>query len=226
MGVKSARSPTQSSVTAVCFDLDDTLYDYHAYARAGLRAAADRLAELTGEDYADELERLYFEESITSGTFDRLLDDHDLSPELLSECVEAYHDADTALSPYPETVSVLADLAEDYRLGVVTDGRGGHRKLHRLGLADTFESVVVAPAIDATKCDARPFEVALMDLAVPPDRVVFVGDDPRVDVPVPNELGMTTVRLRRGRFEDLAVPGDTAPPDYEIDSLDRLPAVL
>ena len=49
-------------VSCVCFDLDDTLYDYREYARMGLEAAADRLEADTGERYHDDLHRLYFEE--------------------------------------------------------------------------------------------------------------------------------------------------------------------
>ena len=54
---------------------------------------------------------------------------------------------------------------------------------------------------------------------------MYVGDDPRVDVRIPERLGMTTVRLRRGRYTDLE-PADGIEPDVEIDDLGALTAIL
>lgn len=214
------------SIQAVCFDLDDTLFDYHEYAEAGLRSAADLLEARTGECFHEELLALYFDEDVTEGTFDRLLDRHDLPSHLLEDLVEAYHDAAGSLSAYPETESVLSELTAEYRLGLVTDGRGGHAKLDRLGIREYFDAVVVTPTIGRTKHDAMVFERVLSDLDVPPADAVYVGDDPRVDFRVPNDLGMTTVRIRRGRFVDLEPVDAVAAPDHEITRLDRLPGCL
>ena len=213
---------------SVCFDLDDTLYPYAEYARTGLRAAGDRLAARTGRRLTDELLELYFDDGVTTGTFDRLVERYDdVPPSLVSELVAAYHDADAPIEPYEETVPVLRDLREEYRLGLVTDGRNGDGKLRRLGLDDGyFGAVVVAPEYDTSKHHPQPFDEALATLSVDPERTVYVGDDPRVDFAVPNRLGMGTVRLRRGRYADLDPPEPRAAPDTEIESLAELPSVL
>lgn len=210
------------TVRAVLFDLDDTLFAYREYARAGLRSAADRLAEKTGARYHEELERMYFEEGITEGTFDRLLDRHDLSADLTQALVDAYHDATSPLSPYPETERVLSELGDRYQLGLVTDGRGGHAKLKRLDIEEYFDAVMVTPTVDATKGDPQVFETVLSTLSVPADSAVYVGDDPRFDFQVPNDLGMETIRVRRGRFADLEPDDEAQTPDLELDSLDEL----
>ena len=212
-------------VSCVCFDLDDTLYDYREYARTGLEAAADRLEVYTGERYHDDLHRLYFEEGVTDGTFDRLLEEHDLSQSLVEDLVEAYHDATAPLSPYPETTAVLNRL-HSVPLGLITDGRGGHNKLDRLGIRDQFDSVVVTPTLDTTKCDPVVFRTVLAELDVSPEEAVYVGDDPRFDFRVPNQLGMATIRLRRGRYTDVEPDREDAAPDHEIRHLDRLLTVL
>jgi len=214
------------TIRAVCFDLDDTLFAYRKYARAGLRAAADRLEARTGEEVHEELLRLYFTEGITDGTFDRLLDRHDRSPALVDDLVDAYHDANTPLSPYPETEPVLSTLSEDYRLGLITDGRGGHAKLRRLGIRSYFDAVVVTPDIGSSKRKPDPFERALSTLSVSADAAVYVGDDPRFDFRHPNDLGMTTVRLSRGRYSDLEPETDAAVPDREIPHLEALLDIL
>ena len=214
------------STAAVCFDLDDTLYPYADYAWTGLRAAGDHLADLTGRQFTDELHELYFEDGVTTGTFDRIVERYDdLSASVVDDLVEAYHGATVPLEPYEATEPVLRQLREEYRLGLITDGRNGYAKLERLGLEEYFDTVVVTPDFEISKRYREPFDRALEALEVEPSRTVYVGDDPRVDFTVPNRLGMGTVRLRRGRYTDLD-PEEPATPDVEIDSLDRLPAVL
>jgi putative hydrolase of the HAD superfamily len=214
------------SLGAVCFDLDDTLYDYHQYARAGLRNAADRLQRLTGRELHDELLDLYFCEGVTEGTFDRLVDRYCLPDSLVEDLVAAFHESTAPLTPYAGAESVLDSLAGEYRLGLVTDGRGGEAKLRRLNLVPYFDTVLVTPTVGSSKRDRAVFEWTLADLSVAPPRAVYVGDDPRVDFRGPNELGMTTVRLRRGRYASLEPTADAAAPDTEIDCIADLPAAL
>ena len=215
----------------ICFDLDDTLYPYADYARTGLSAAAERVADLidgrSGAEVAGELHALYFDQDVTAGTFDRLVERHDLPAGVVEDLVEAYHGATDPLAPYDGTVPTLRGLAEDgYRLGLVTDGRNGNAKLRRLGIGDHFEAVVVTPEHDCSKHLREPFDRVLSELSAEPGRTVYVGDDPRVDFAVPNHLGMGTVRLRRGRYVDLEPPDDAAAPDAEVDVIEELPEVL
>lgn len=206
---------------AVCFDLDDTLYDYREYARSGLQAAADHLEARTGEQYHERLRSLYFDEEVTEGTFDRLLAEVGLSPDLAEDLVTAFHEASSPLAPYTETVPTLARLAESYSLGLVTDGRGGEQKLRRLEIERFFDAVVVTPSIGASKQEPPVFRRILAKLQVAPPDAVYVGDDPRADFGVPNQLGMTTIRIRRGRYTDVE-PTEGTHPDSEITSLDEL----
>ncbi|MFC7134050.1 MULTISPECIES: HAD family hydrolase [Salinibaculum] len=215
------------TLSAVCFDLDDTLYPYDEYARAGLRAAADRLADVTGHRLHNELADLYFEEGITPGIFDRLLDRHDEIPDRhTTEMVRAYHDVDVGLSPYRDTTAVLELLRDRHALGLLADGRNVDRKLRMLGLAEYFETVVATARLDAAKTDRDPFERLLSGLSVPPDGTIYVGDDPRTDFEVPNRLGMGTVRVRRGRFSHLDAPADRAEANVEIARLEELPPLI
>lgn len=213
-------------IEAVCFGLDDTLFDYLRYAKTGLDAAGDYLEALTGQRHHAELYDIYFEEEFTDDTFERLLDRHGLSSGLREELIEAYHSAIEPLVPYPETESVLSRLTEEYRLAVVTDGRKGNTKLRRLGLRGYFEAVIVTPAIEHSKRDAEAFERALSELSVQPRAAVHVGADPRVDFRAPNELGMATVRLRRGRYADLEATEQEAAADHEIADLEELLGLL
>lgn len=221
------------TLNTVCFDLDDTLYTYREYAKAGLSEAAallerhERTADRSPSNgYEAVLFHLYFTERITAGTFDVLVDRYDLPAELVEDLVEAYHSASSPMRPYPETHSVLGALESEYRLGVVTDGRNGHEKLQRLGIRDYFDAVVVTPLIDRSKHERVVFDQILSALDTSPAASAYVGDDPRVDFRVPNALGMTTVRLERGRYRDLEPASRAAAADYRVEHLEALPRVL
>ena len=208
-------------IEAVCFDLDDTLFDFTEYVRAGLLRAADHVEERTGLRLHDELVALYFEEGVTSGTFDRLVARHVLPPSIVPDLVEAYHDNDGWITPYPGARAVLDELGARYRLGLLTDGRNGREKLARLGLADRFDAVVVAHGRDFSKPDPEAFERVLDHLGVEPAATVYVGDHPYLDVYGAKRLGMRTVRLRRGRYAG-EPSHPAADPDLELRDLDGL----
>lgn len=214
------------TISAVCFDLDDTLFDYHEYARHGLRSAAKVIESATGHCFRDELITLYFEDGKTEGTFDQLIETYDLPTHLVSEAVSAFHEASDPLTPFPDAELTLSELSNAYRIGLITDGRGGFAKLHRLGIRGYFDAVLVTPIVNSSKRDRLVFEWVLAEMDVAPDQTTYVGDDPRVDFRVPNQLGMTTVRLRRGRYAELEPADELSKPDYEITTLTDLFGVI
>lgn len=212
-------------IDAVYFDLDGTLFDDRQYIDAGLRRAGKVLADETGHDLTDELLAAYFERRITESTFDTVLDEHDLSPDFVQLLVDAYHDNRAALSPFPAAKTTLRRLSERYRLGVITGGTNGRDKLTRLGLDEFFETVFVSPVFGSSKRNPDIFEAALDALDAKANAAVYVGDRPVLDFPQPNRLGMTTVRIKTGRYSEAVATDDTRP-DYVLKSLDGLPAVV
>jgi putative hydrolase of the HAD superfamily len=214
------------TIEAVCFDLDDTLYPYQQYAETGLRSAADLLESRTGKRFHDELATLYFEDGVTDGTFDRLFERHDIDRRLIEPAIDAFHGSSERLVPYDDAEGMLSQLRTNHRLGLITDGRGGHRKLRRLDIREYFDSVLVTPNHNSSKHDPAVFEHVLGELSVQPQAAAYVADDPRVDFRAPNNLEMTTIRIRRGRYVDLEPAESQAAPDREIDDLGALLELL
>lgn len=212
-------------VTAVCFDLDGTLYDDRQYVRAGFERAARLLEAETGEDLYEEFLAAFFERGVRDRTFDRVLERRGLSTDRVPELVAAYHGHDTELEPYPEARAVLDDLESRYDLAVLTDGTNGRSKLDRLGLARYFDVTLVTADTPVTKRDARPFRDVLSSLSADPEQAVYVGDRPDLDFPRPNAIGMHTVRVRRGTFRDAAA-ADRAEPDRTVETLAELPDAI
>lgn len=75
-------------------------------------------------------------------------------------------------------------LREDHALGIVTNGGPDTQKpkLDALGLTRSFDTVVYAGYDVAPKPDPAPFERALGDLDVRPERAVHVGNSLEADV--------------------------------------------
>ena len=209
----------------VGFDLDGTLFDDRQYVRAGLERAGAELASITGEDLTDHLLEAYFERGITEGTFDRVLAEHDLPQRHVPRLVDAYHDTDGELTPYPGVAPTLRTLGRCYTLAVITGGRNGADKLERLGLDDYVDTVIVTVNRADTKRDPGPFETLLDRHDVSPGDVAYVGDRPELDFSQPNALGMDTVRVLTGRYADATACGQ-ARPDATIATLTDLPATL
>ena len=210
---------------AVCFDLDGTLFDDRQYIEAGLRSAAAELERITGVALESEILHAYFDRGITEGTFDAVLEEHDLSQELVPQLVDAYHDHDAELTPYPGVVDTLETLDETYELGLITGGRNGREKLDRLGLAEYFEAVVVTDDRPYSKYDPDPFEAVCEAFGVATAEAAYVGDRPSLDFPQANRLGMYTVRVETGRYATVDATADERP-DAKIGTLEALPELL
>jgi putative hydrolase of the HAD superfamily len=213
------------SIFAVCFDLDGTLYDDRQYINAGLREAAQMLERRTGINTHEELlSEFYFGDDRTQ-VFDRVIDHHGLPSDLVPEMIQAYHDNNAELDPYPQIKEVLEDLYECYDLGIITDGRNGHDKIDRLGIRPYFTEIMVTKEHNISKREVTPFVSVLSSLSVRPSEAVYVGDNPCVDFNHPNRLGMHTIRLRRGLRSNASGEG-TEIADVEIRSLNEIFGII
>jgi len=210
---------------AVCFDLDGTLFDDRQYVRAGLLHAGDRLESIADIDLSTELLEAYFDRGIREGTFDIVLAEHDISQVHVPELVEAYHDNDADLTPFPGAAETLATLADDHDLALITGGHNGMGKLRRLGLNGYFDTVLVTSEEPYTKRDPRPFNTVLDALDATAGEAVYVGDRPGLDFFQPNQLGMGTIRVKTGQYADVDATGQVEP-DVTIPTVRKLPELL
>lgn len=212
-------------IQAVCFDLDGTLYDDRQYIKAGLNEAAMYLKLETGKDLEDELKSIYFDESEYSKAFDILLERNNLSESYIPEMISAYHNNDADLSLYDNTLSTLEKLEQRYKLAIITDGKNGYEKICRLGIESFFDEIFVTADYSLSKKKSEPFKKVIDTLSVEADKTAYVGNHPIVDVHHPNQLGMTTIRIKTGIQSDKDFNKDVTP-DLEINNICELPDVL
>jgi carbamoyl-phosphate synthase large subunit len=191
-------------VSAVTFDLDDTLYDREAHLGGARAAVAAEVAGATG------LPQDALESALTStwlrlgsdhpGIFDTWIAQLGLGVDLVPRCVEAFHSAvPEVLLPAPGVVEALAALrGRGVRCAIVTEGRDATQraKARALGLLDRVDAFVCGPA----KPDAAGLHDAAARLDVPVARLLHVGDHPRNDVVMAHRAGALSARVLRGEF--------------------------
>lgn len=104
--------------------------------------------------------------------------------------------------PFPETIAVLEQLTDAYRVALITNTQG--QKIigtHRIGLFPDIERffdmiVVAGEAGMPAKPDAVPFHFCLKKLGINPAQALYVGDDWRIDIRGAHDAGLQPVWLK------------------------------
>lgn len=123
------------------------------------------------------------------------------------------------------TMTLLREMrSAGFRLGIVTNGHTQMQtaKVGNLGLAPLMDVVVISESVGVKKPHPQIFQEALRRLSCESDSVLFVGDNPLLDVVGPANLGMPTAWLKLDRDW----PEDLIAPNHTILSLSELRPVL
>ena len=203
-------------ISALLFDLDDTIFEQADWLAGAWRAVASAGA-LTGVDgaaFLPALEAVAAEGSDRGRIIDRALERigvDDVDPRRLVDAFRAYRPA--VLSPFPGAPEALAAARRAVPIGLVTDGDVGIQrgKLDALGLNDAFDVVILSDELGRAhrKPDPAPFAAAARALGVAAAEVVFIGDRPDKDILGANNAGFRSVRVRTGEYRDR--PDDPPP---------------
>lgn len=228
-------------IKAVVWDVDDTLFDYGAADRAGMRdhltaegllvghetveqaverwrAVTDRqwerfsAGELTFEGQRRERVRVFLTEALSDAEADAWF-----------ERYIAHYERAWAL--FPDVLPVLDALAASHRHSVLSNSsiHVQDRKLRVLGLHDRFESILCAAELGISKPEAGAFHAACEALDLAPHQVAYVGDHPEIDGRGAAEAGLLSVWIDRGgAYATVAPPAGP----HRITSLAELPSLL
>ena len=233
-------------LSAILFDIDDTLCATTEFARRARRNAVEAMIgaglDVPAERLLTELEEVIAEFSSNyEHHFDKLL--LRLDPErrsrssralIVAAGVAAYHDTKfRELRPFPGVPELLSDLKrKGVRLGVITHGLAVKQaeKLVRLKLVDYMDpaAIFISDEIGINKPNPKLYKTALSALGLEAREAMYVGDNIESDVIPPKSLGMITVwaRLAGGRHAMRELPSAEAAPDHVIESFDGLRVLL
>jgi putative hydrolase of the HAD superfamily len=217
---------------AIFFDIDDTLFSTSVFADKARRSAIDAMLrtglQASREDALRELDEVLAEFSSNYGShFDKVIDR--LGPEasagvnravLVAAGVVAYHDTKwRELQAHDDVYDVLRWLATTRLVrGIISAGITVKQaeKLVRLKLLEflTPSAIFFTDQIGFSKPNPKLYRRVLQRLGLEPQRCMYVGDNPALDIDPCNQEGWHTVQVRRGGRHE-AEHGDTTP-DYEI----------
>jgi putative hydrolase of the HAD superfamily len=124
------------------------------------------------------------------------------------------------LDLFPDVRPGLARLGTRYALATLSNGNAD---LARIGVAELFSVSLNARGIGAAKPDPRCFQRLVQDLGLEPQEVLYVGDDPLLDVEAGRAAGLPTAWMNR---TDQAWPATVRPADFNAANCLALAAQL
>jgi FMN hydrolase / 5-amino-6-(5-phospho-D-ribitylamino)uracil phosphatase len=224
------------NIRALCFDLDNTLWDVWPVIRRAEQAMYDFLAQryprvvaaLTVEQMraAREQTAAAYPQMRHDFTFLRMqtLRDHardfGYAAIMAEEAFEAFIQARNEVVLYDDVLPALAQLRERFRLFTASNGNAD---LAKIGLSHYFERSVAARHVGALKPDPVIFHKAIEGTDLAPRDVAYVGDDPELDIEGARRAGMQAIWVNR---DDAGWPVHLDPPAIEVRTLDELHAIL
>ncbi len=220
-------------VSAVIFDLDNTLVDFMAMKRqavdAAIHAMRDAGLKLSAEEIRERIDTIYKQRGIEfQSVFDELLYNEfsKIDYKILSAGVIAYRRArEAALVPYPHVYMTLMELTKMHiKLAVVSDApaKEAWLRLCYLNLHHMFDAVITFEDTGKRKPNPAPFKKALDRLKVKAQESLMVGDWAERDVLGAAQVGMKTVFARYGDTFDTQV----SHADFDIDDVSEVVEIV
>lgn len=126
------------------------------------------------------------------------------------------------LFPYSE--KVLRKLKTKYTLAVISKavrGNIGRRQYQINEMRDYFEFALVD-----TEKTSEQFVDCMNDLKVLPQNTLVVDDRMDRGIQIGNRLGCKTAWIQKGKYSDKIPNKETGQPDYRINSVEDLLAIL
>lgn len=215
-------------ISAIFFDIDDTLWDRTAVLDASLDAARSA-SRLSKQVSADEFRRRYEALAATyiprRQIFDEIARRYGLTADSGVHMDEAYTQYQAGhMWPYAHAADVVARAARRLTTGIITNGpsESQREKIAILGLSRFIQHVVISSEVGVAKPNRRVFEHACAIAGAAPDQTAYVGNDVRLDIDGANEAGLVTVWANMHGGNAF---GDTEP-DYEIHAWAELPPIM
>ena len=196
---------------AICFDLDDTLWDVHSVLARAEAAVSEHLAAHHpefGQQHPPSVRmaaRLELARAMPDRAHDltwlrtesmrRLALAAGLPGRLGEETFAVFMAYRNRVELYDDVLPALRALGERFTLATLSNGNAD---LARIGLASHFAVTLNAISVGAAKPDPRAFTAVAQALDLPAHDIAYVGDGPHAGVLGARSAGMRTVWINRG----------------------------
>ena len=224
------------AVRAICFDLDNTLWEIepvllraegiladwlrHRYPRITERFTAQEMVAMRESLLIEEPHQAHDFTYLRRESLARLAVAVGYDRDIAHEAFATWHAARNQCLPYPDVAPALEKLKARFRLATLTNGNAD---LACIGLANHFEVTLSAGTVGYAKPHPRTYSALAAALTLDPAEILFVGDEPHADVIGPRAAGMHTVWVNRG---SATWPGDLPAADASVGDLAGLVTLL
>jgi haloacid dehalogenase superfamily, subfamily IA, variant 3 with third motif having DD or ED/haloacid dehalogenase superfamily, subfamily IA, variant 1 with third motif having Dx(3-4)D or Dx(3-4)E len=225
-----------SSIRAILFDLDDTLWDCgSAILRAEhvlqqfLREHYPRVTQMHSIESMRALRvQMAIEHPAMRHDFTwlrleslrRHARDAGYAETMAQAAFDVFYRARNDVVLYQDVRPALDRLARSYRLFAISNGNAS---LQAIGLDHYFEAALTAREAGMLKPDPRIFDMLLQRAGLQPEEAAHVGDDQEADIEGARGAGVLPVWLNR---DGAAWARESPPPHVTIRTLDELPDAL
>lgn len=220
-------------ITAIIFDLDNTLLDFMKMKKASIRAAIEALLEagliIDRQQAEEDILAIYREHGFE---YQEVLDVYieqvtgELNYRYLAAAIVAYRRAkEASLMMYPRANATLLMLAKmGLKLGVVSDApsREAWLRICYLNLHHIFDAVVTFDDTGKHKPAREPFEKICNLLEIEPEDAIMVGDWPERDMVGAKQMGMRTAFAKYGDLAGVVESGA----DYVLEDIYQLVEIV
>jgi FMN hydrolase / 5-amino-6-(5-phospho-D-ribitylamino)uracil phosphatase len=223
-------------VRAICFDLDNTLWDVWPVIMRAEQRMYDFLAQRYPRVVASmTLEMMRSAREQTAAAHPQMRHDFTFlrkqtlreharefgyAEAMAEEAFDAFIQARNEVDLYSDVLPALEQLHTRYRLFTASNGNAD---LAKIGLAHFFERTIAARHVGALKPDPAIFHKVIEGTDLQAHEVVYVGDDPHLDVEGARGAGMQAIWIDRQGSE---WPAEIAPAAYTVRSLTELTQLL
>jgi len=220
------------NIAAICFDLDDTLWDLAPVIPRAEEALFDwyeqHYPRVTGLYSPEQIVRLRqdvarrFPELIHDLTELRLRTLRTVAKEagypedMAAEAFAVFQEARNQVDLFADVLPGISRLGERFRIVTLSNGNAD---LAAIGIRGLFEAAFSAREIGFAKPDIRIFQTVCERLELSPDAVAHVGDHPENDIVAARQAGMHTVWVNR---KNSAWPSAHDDPDHVVSCLEEL----
>jgi 2-haloalkanoic acid dehalogenase type II len=144
-------------------------------------------------------------------------------PEKAHHAMTVFANARNQVTLYEDVLPALSELSQHVVLGTISNG---FADLKAIGISAHFKVSLAAHSFGCAKPDPRIFMEACTKLNLTPGQVMFVGDDPLLDVFGAQQVGMQGVWMNRHHVDLQGTHSAQVRPDAIVANLQEVIKLL